>query len=528
MTASRKRLLLFLWSIAALAHPMGNFSISHYSKLRVEPTRLHVDYVLDLAELPTLELAQKWGVPTATAKAQLEKLAAAEALQWMQRLEITSGGEKLTPHLESTQLVISEGAGSMPVFRITTKMSAPMKPGPLVYRDRNFPDRAGWKELVVVAAEGAVIRSSNVGSDDKTAGLTVYPTDPGIAPPQVTEARVEWTGPVAVDSHKDVAPLAAPVAARVPEKTISTGHEAAHDREIAIAKQAGSSPPGTSAPGSVARGDFLSDLLGRKEMSLGLILTGILVAFGLGATHALSPGHGKTMVAAYLVGSRGTAKHALILGATVTFTHTISVFALGFVTLFLAQYILPETLYPVLGAISGLTIVWIGSKMLYRRVQTLRGGHHHHGHEHSHSHEHDGNHHHDGHDHDHEHHHGPGGHTHVPEGDITLGSLLALGASGGLVPCPSGLVLLLSSIAIGRVGLGLVLLTAFSAGLAAILIAIGVLVVYAKNLLPERERTAANPLFRVIPVFSAVVVLIIGVLMTAVSLGIIQPNRFIG
>ena len=98
------------------------------------------------------------------------------------------------------------------------------------------------------------------------------------------------------------------------------------------------------------------------------MLLGMLAAFAFGAVHALSPGHGKTLVAAYLVGSRGTPRHAVFLGLMVTFTHTISVFALGLVTLYLSRFVLPETITPILGAISGLTIVWVGATLLYRRT----------------------------------------------------------------------------------------------------------------------------------------------------------------
>jgi ABC-type nickel/cobalt efflux system permease component RcnA len=267
----------------------------------------------------------------------------------------------------------------------------------------------------------------------------------------------------------------------------------------------------------VVRGDFLSRLLHRGDISIGLVLLGMAVAFGLGSMHALSPGHGKTIVAAYLVGSRGTIRQAVFLGGMVTFTHTISVFFLGLTTLFLSQYVLPEKIFPVLGAISGLSIVWIGGMMLYKRAQKLRHleDHEHHHHDH-------------GHDHTHGHHHGPGGHSHVPEGDVTLGSLIALGASGGLVPCPSALVLLLSSIALGRVGLGLLLLIAFSSGLALVLMGIGIVVLYAKHLLPDSQKAAAHPAFRIIPVVSAALIVCIGLVMTGVSLGWIQPNRLAG
>jgi nickel/cobalt exporter len=244
-------------------------------------------------------------------------------------------------------------------------------------------------------------------------------------------------------------------------------------------------------------GGFLPQLLHRGDISLGVVLLGLAAAFGLGAMHALSPGHGKTIVAAYLVGSRGAFKHAIFLGGMVTFTHTISVFLLGLTTLFLSQYVLPERIFPVLGVISGVSIVWIGSLLLYRRARRLRHGHSH-------------------------------AHSHIPEGEVTAGSLIALGASGGLVPCPSAMVLLLSSIALGRVGLGLLLLIAFSAGLAIVLMGIGVLVLYAKQLLPDSRKAAAHPAFRVVPVLSAALIVCIGVVMTCVSLGWIQPGRLVG
>lgn len=276
------------------------------------------------------------------------------------------------------------------------------------------------------------------------------------------------------------------------------------------------------APADLVRGDFLSGLLHRGDIGLGLIIAGLAVAFGLGAVHAMSPGHGKTIVAAYLVGARGTFKHAIFLGGMVTFTHTISVFLLGLTTLFLSQYVLPEKIFPVLGAISGISIVWIGGLMLYKRARGLRHAQdHEHGHSHSHSHSHDHDHGAPGRSHSHS-------HSHLPEGEVTMGSLIALGASGGLVPCPSALVLLLSSIALGRVALGLLLLVAFSMGLAVVLMGIGVLVLYAKHFLPDSQKTAAHPAFRIIPVLSAALIVCIGLLMTGVSLGWIAPNRLAG
>jgi ABC-type nickel/cobalt efflux system permease component RcnA len=489
-------------------HPMGNFSVSHFSKLEMGAGGIAINYVLDLAEIPTLELLQSWNLEASAPRTQLEQQALAQAREWSRNLQITVDGRRLAPHFETGSLTVARGAGDLPVFRIAAGLRVDCFPGRLTYQDLNYAERAGWKEIVVIDGRNASILKSNADTVDRSGALTAYPQDPAIVPPQVLAADVQW--------RADITPVPAPKRLEV------TRRPAAPPVSVPASPQVVAPLP-AAAPGAVVRGDFLSRLLGRKELGWGMVLLGIAAAFGLGAAHALSPGHGKTMVAAYLVGSRGTPWHAAVLGSVVTFTHTISVFLLGFVTLFLSAYIPPEKLYPVLGAISGITIIWLGGTLLYRRAGHLLHAyglphHHHHHHDHSHHH-HDHHHHHDGHD--------QHGHSHVPQEEITLGSLIALGVSGGLVPCPSGLVLLLSSIAIGRVGLGLLLLTAFSAGLALVLTGIGMLVVYARQWLPEPKRAAGGLFFRLVPVVSACVILVVGVVMTGVSLGWIQPNRLI-
>lgn len=289
-----------------------------------------------------------------------------------------------------------------------------------------------------------------------------------------------------------------------------------------------------------ARTDALNRLLHQQELTPWMIAAGLGIAFVLGAAHALTPGHGKTIVAAYLVGSRGTLKHAAFLGGMVTFTHTISVFVLGLATLFLFHYVVPQNVTQVLGAISGLSIIAIGGWMLFQRLrhsQAHAHDHqdHEHEHDHAHSHVHAHDHHEHGHAHDHAHphvhphvhSHGPGGHTHshMPD-EISWSGLVALGASGGLVPCESALVLLLTAIALRRVGLGLLLLVSFSLGLALVLMAIGILVIYAKNLLPKSSE--GSPFFRWVPVASAAVVMLLGVVMTSVSLGWVRPHWIAG
>jgi ABC-type nickel/cobalt efflux system permease component RcnA len=238
----------------------------------------------------------------------------------------------------------------------------------------------------------------------------------------------------------------------------------------------------------------------------------LLAALGWGALHALSPGHGKAMVTAYLVGSKGTSRHAVVLGAVVTATHTIGVFALGLVTLLLARYVLPEDLFPWLTLVSGLLVVAIGLAVLRARLRLHRAqqAHHHH-HEHEHEHEH--------HDHEHgdsqEHHHRGSGHVHGPDGHrhdvpdaITWRGLIGMGASAGLIPCPSALVVLLGAVAQHQVALGLLLILAFSVGLAATLTVLGLLVVHARRVttrlhVPERLVSA-------LPAVSALVIVGLG------------------
>jgi nickel/cobalt exporter len=505
MKLSRLMLSLTL-GMALMAHPMGNFSVSHYTRITVEPRGAELLYVLDLAEIPTFEILRQWKLDRSSPHAELERKAAEQAREWTHHLKITVNGRAVSPQFQGAELKISDGAGGLVVARIATRLRLPVSGGKLEFEDGNYRDRAGWKEIVISAEKGASIERATQGNQDRSQVLTVYPQDPTVAPPQDLRASVEWAGVVA---PAVTAGQRAPVIAPIPQPApVQKGDEAPV-------------PGQPEAPGTVVRGDYLSKLLHNRDLSFGMMLIGIAVAFGLGGAHALSPGHGKTIVAAYLVGSRGTARHAIFLGGMVTFTHTVSVFMLGFVTLFLSKYVAPEKISPVLEVIASVSIVWIGAMLLFKRVRALRrqshshDGHEHHDHEHEHGHDHD-------HGHSHDHDHGPHGHSHVPEGDVTLGSLIALGASGGLVPCPSGLILLLGAIRFDHVGLGLVLLVAFSAGLAAVLTTIGLTVIYAKDLLPDSSKTESHPVFRLVPVLSAGVVLCIGLVMTGISLGVIR------
>jgi len=512
VTFLRTTLVLTAMGLVLMAHPMGNFSVNHYSRLHFRESELDLTYILDLAEIPTFQLLGAWQADSKDQQS-IDRKTTEQAAEWVANLMLRQGGRKIPWHIRTITAKAGDGAGGMSVLRIAICAKATVQAGRVSYEDLNFPGRAGWKEIVIDHAEGALIQSASQGAKDLSAALTYYPTDPSITPPQDLAASIDWApAPVRV-SATQAGPSPQPIAP-APVAASSTS---------SFAQQQ------PAAPGTVVRGDFLSRVLQRKDLGWRLMALGILAAFGLGAMHAMSPGHGKTIVAAYLVGSRGSMKHACLLGFVVTFTHTFTVFLLGIGVLFFQQYVVPEKILPALGALSGLSIVLVGISLLYKRAKALLGVDHHHHHHHHHPHDHE-------HAHTHEHHdHGPGlvhshggsSHSHMIEGEITPGSLIALGVSGGLVPCPSALILMLSAIALGRPGFGLVLLIGFSAGLALVLMGVGMLALYARHLLPDGRKTAQNPAFRLIPVFSAVVVICLGLAITAVSAGWLKPMRFL-
>lgn len=231
---------------------------------------------------------------------------------------------------------------------------------------------------------------------------------------------------------------------------------------------------GIAAPlADIREAGTLLDLLKHQKITTRVIWIAVLTATFLGAAHALSPGHGKAVVAAYLVGSRGTVSQAIALGGIVTITHILSVVLLGVAGLILAQYIVPEYYAPFVSLISGLIIAAIGIWLFIRRLV----------HRHPH-------------------------HRHAMPLAPSWRGLFALGISGGIVPCPSATAVMLVAIAIGRIGFGLVLIAFFSLGLAIVLMAIGIATVKASSLawrIPKGE-----VLTRWLPVASAAVVTALG------------------
>jgi len=462
-----KRLIALLVLLAALApalasaHPLGNFTVNHYTRIEPAGDRVRLVYVLDMAEIPTFQERPRF-------EPSPEGYADQRAGEIRQNLHLALNGQPTTLRLEQRTLSFPDGQGGLPTLRLEAVYSAELQADTtstveLSFRDDNDPSRIGWREITARSgAAGTTIEQSNVPAEDVTHELRQYPEDLLNSPLNVREARLSFIPGAAA---------ARPV--------LSSRGVAALDR---------------------TRSAF-AELANGAELTPGFILFALAVAVALGAAHALQPGHGKTVVAAYLVGSRGTPMHALFLGATVTATHTAGVYALGLVTLFLSQYIVPERLYPVLEIISGLLVVGIGAWLFGRRLlAALWPGHAHHHHHHAHDHEHE-------HDHHHDHEHGP----------VGLRSLVALGVSGGLLPCPEALMVLLITIAAHRVLFGLLLIVAFSTGLAGVLVGFGLLLVFARSLF-LRLKVSSGLAPRVLPVASAAVIVVAGCVITAQAL----------
>ena len=264
-------------------------------------------------------------------------------------------------------------------------------------------------------------------------------------------------------------------------------------------------------------GDRIKELI-NQPLTLQLAIAALVISFVLGGLHALTPGHGKAIVAAYLVGSKGRIIDAIFLGLVVTFTHTFSVIALGVIML-VAQEFAPEDIVPWLSLFSGILIVGIGAWLLAKNMKQYYSGvaqprtrphdyEHGHGHPHDHDHSHD-----HGHSHEHRYTHSHGGHTHshAPPERTGFWGLLSLGISGGIVPCVDALIGLLFAISLNKLVWGLIILSAFSLGLAAVLVAIGILMVMAKPLI---ERFTGEGIWlQRLPIFSAAVVILLGAIL---------------
>jgi nickel/cobalt exporter len=577
---------LVIWlACGTLAHPLGNFTINHFARIEAQQSRVHLRYVIDMAEISTLQELQSAGVRDANSPSaeELDSYLARVAAEYPAGLALAVDGSPVVLKCVSKRLSMPEGAGGLKTMRTELDYEGDLpdtfgaQVHSLHFEDTNHSNRIGWHELVVAAGRGVAIFNSSAYGSAVTDELKAYPQDALAAPLNERAANLSFAAGTAPAGAKGLQ-------ARDGAKIVQTR-------------------------------DRLAELITVPHLTPLAALLGLLLAAALGGMHAMSPGHGKTVVGAYLVGSRGSARHAAFLGLTVTITHTAGVFALGLVTLLASRYVLPERLFPILSFVSGAMVAVIGLSLFLRRLRALRSartrefthsdapGHsqadmhsHPHSHAHSHSemhshthalehshshhydhsddlpvdshsesqpphtalnhashHDSDHTHHHhaeDGHGHGHHHHnvvdaghnhshdhgadhdhdetghvHSHGGvtHSHLPPGadgsPITWRGLLGLGISGGLLPCPSALVVLLAAISLHRVGYGLVLVIAFSAGLAGVLTSVGLVFVYAGRLMKSVGRGRIGRLGQVIPVFSAFVITLAGSAICIEALG---------
>lgn len=391
---------------------------------------------------------------------------------------------------------------------------AAVAPYELFYRDGNFPGRAGWKEIIAGAGDGIDVIDSAVPTMDRSAQLSNYPTDLLNSPPQTLEARLSFAANAAVAARKIEAAATPPLMRKaisddksnnaetmVPGLSVDGLQQASMASNSTVERSLDALRPNRQS----TRKDSFTELIAAKQLNWSMILFAFLIAAALGAFHALEPGHGKTLVAAYLIGSRGTAKHALLLGLIVTAAHTAAVYLLGGVVLYASEYVVPEKLYPWLALVSGVMIMVLGIMLFLRRLRVKKAGHHHHHgyHDHPHHSEHS-----QAHALDHSQ-----GHSHQHHHAVSLRELLTLGISGGIVPCPAALVVLLSAVSLHRIGFGLLLIVAFSLGLAAVLIAIGLLMVYAGRAM-SRFHGNGQLITRWLPLTSSAVIVLFGIGLT--------------
>ncbi|MEP6947600.1 MAG: hypothetical protein ABJA02_16895 [Acidobacteriota bacterium] len=485
-----KNILMIAIAIAAFilpafGHPLGNFSINQYSRIEVGRSDIRIRQAFDMAEIPTFQATasidlDKNGV---LSDDELNKYLELVTPGYVRGLSLSISGEPIDLTVTAKRIWTEPGAGDLPTLKITWdlvgKYTSSHEPGTVHFEDQNYADRIGWNEIVLKRDSGISVFNSNAYGSGLTDELKSYPQ----------------------------ASLSSPLNERSADFSITAG--TVPDGAVALRDRDGHA----AVP---VQTDRLAELIAVPVLTPAIALFGLLLAFGFGAMHAMSPGHGKTVVGAYLVGSRGTLKHAIFLGLTVTITHTIGVFALGLITLFASNFILPERLMPFLSFVSGLLVFFIGISLFKDRLFSAFGWgtDSHHAHDDGHVHDVDGEHVHDGVAHTH----GGTTHTHVPPADITWRSLLGLGISGGLLPCPSALVLMLSAISLGRIGYGLILTVVFSFGLAATLTGVGLAFLYLGKAFSGTS-LAESRIFKAMPVFSALVIACVGAVICYTSLG---------
>jgi ABC-type nickel/cobalt efflux system permease component RcnA len=456
----------------ALAHPLGNFTVSRYGGLEISNDRVTVHYVVDMAEIPAFQEKEKIDAnhDGDVDRGELGDYATSLAPTLRDGISVSAGGDAIALAIDSAQATLRPGQGGLEVLRIDASFSGPLdSPSTrITYIDTNYAQRIGWQEVVAYAVGAQGIVDSTVPSTSVSNALRSYP-------------KGRLASPLDVDSA-----------------TVTVGPGAGAGNPAATGDGDAVDSPGADG-GALA--DRFTALIGH-DISLPFLGFALLLAFAAGALHALGPGHGKSIMAAYLVGTEGRFRHALLVGIAVSVMHTASVVALGLLVLGASRLFTPEAVFPWLSLVSGVVVLGLGVYMLKSRLAARRDALHQHAHDHSHGHE-------------HTHSHGGRTHSHAAPAGVSPTSWKGLGVialSGGLLPSPSALVVLLGAVALHRVFFGVVLVAAFSVGLAAALTAVGLLVIKARSFASRRygRRITVQ-----LPVLSAAAILTIGVFLTA-------------
>jgi nickel/cobalt transporter (NicO) family protein len=443
---------------SAGAHPLGNFTVNRYSGIVIDSGSVRVRYVLDMAEIPTFQElstidSDADGVASET---ELGGWTASEVPAIGEDLALTVDGRRITLlPLAGASTVLLPGQGGLDTLRLEAEFEGSVpSSGELAYEDRNIDDRIGWHEVTVTTGEGAGLSASTVPAASVSDELRAYPQDMLSSPLDIRSMSASY----------------APGAGR-------GGAAAAPPASTGVERPATETSP-------------LASVLANR--GIGLMVLGMFAAVAFGAWHALLPGHGKTLMAAAMVGSGARLRQAVVVAAAVALMHTASVLALGLAVLGLERTFRPEALYPWLGVVSGLAAVAVGGYLVRIRWAVWRRRSHHH-------------------DHDH----GRHGHEHPDAGSVTvLGGrgLVALALAGGILPAPSALLALLASIQAHRVAYGLGLVLAFSAGLAGALLGVGAGALRARDAMARRVSGSAA---LGVPLVSAAAILVVGGVLVA-------------
>lgn len=477
---------------AVLAHPLGNFTINHYAGITVAADEIRLDIVIDRAEIPTFQERRHIDADEdgQVSDAEIAAAVGPRCEELAADLRLVVDGSPVTLEGGRSALTFPSGLGGLPTMRLECAFSAPLRLAPtepttIEFVDASDVERVGWREIVVAGA-GAIVDAGELPLTSVSERLTAYPEDLLAQP---------------------LADRSATIVARAdPSSGTASGAPGDDDREDVAG----------AVPGGVA--GEVPAIFSSTNLTPLVLLASLGLAAVLGAQHALTPGHGKTLMAAYLVGSRGRASHAVGLGLAVSVSHTLGILVLTAVVVGAQGVISAETVIEAAPFVAAVTIVGVGLWMLVAEIRRRArlGAATGHGHAHGIGHVHAAQEH--RHDAAHEHSHGGVTHSHVPPADGALGwrGLFALGLAGGLIPSTSALLILLGSIVAGRPAFGFVLVVAFGLGMAAVMTAIGLAVVHGRARI---ERASASPrlqrLAAAAPLAAAVMVLGVGLFLTA-------------